>query len=176
MSTTLQRRHARWIAFPLVALLAGGIHAFGPVQQMPGKRPHAVTGSASSTAAADRLVISGSVTSTLTPTSTAPVLLVLTNGSDVPLGITGLTVQVADITAHGGGEAACDPSQFVTRQFAGRYGFHLAAGTTSSLAELGFVPAHWPQVTMRDLPTNQDGCKDVVILLRVIGTALEPTS
>jgi hypothetical protein len=176
MTKTLRRRHGRWIVLPVVALLAGGIDALGPFHQVPGMQPGAVTGTASLTAQADRFTISGRVAGPLTPTSTATVLLVVTNGSDVPLSITGLTVEVADITTSHGGEAACDPSQFAIRQFSGRYGFRVAAGTASSLAELGFPPARWPQVTMLDLPTNQDGCKNVVIRLRVSGTGLESTS
>ncbi|MDX6252394.1 MAG: hypothetical protein QOF10_5754 [Kribbellaceae bacterium] len=165
-----ESRRRTWLVLLILALLAGD--ALGPFLATPGDQP----GTASGTAEADGLSVSGKVGTPLAPTSTVPIDLVLTNSSDVPLTITGLTVQVARITAKDGAAVDCDLRQFVIRPFSGEYGFSLAAATTSSLAGLGFQSARWPHVTLLDLPTNQDGCKNVVILFRVSGTGLEPAS
>jgi hypothetical protein len=154
-----------WLILPLLALLAGD--ALGPFHSIPGTQP----GIASGTAAATGLSVSGRVGTPLTPTSTIPIELVLTNSSEVPLTITGLTVQLARISAKNGADVDCDLRQFTIRPFSGGYGFSLGAATTNSLAELGFQPARWPHVTMLDLATNQDSCKSVVIRFRVSGTA-----
>jgi hypothetical protein len=154
-----------WLILPLLALLAGD--ALGPFHAIPGTQP----GIASGTAATAGLSVSGRVGTPLAPTSTVPIELVLTNSSDVPLTITGLTVQLTRITAKNGGDVDCDLRQFRIRPFSGGYGFSLDAATTHSLAELGFQPARWPHVTMLGLATNQDGCKNAVIRFLVSGTA-----
>jgi hypothetical protein len=154
-----------WLIVPILAFLAGD--AIGPFHAIPGTRP----GMASGTASAAGLSVSGRIGTPLAPTSTVPIELVLTNSSDVPLTITGLTVQVARISEKNGGDVDCDLRQFTIRPFSGAYGFSLRAATTSSLAELGFQPARWPHVTMLDLATNQDGCKNAVIRFLVSGTA-----
>jgi hypothetical protein len=160
-------RHGRWFILAALALLAGD--TLGPFPAIPGAQAGVGTGTTSSTAKG--LTVNGRIGMPLAPASTAPIELVLTNSGDVPLIITGLTVQVARITAKNGAEADCDPRQFVIRPFSGGYGFSLAAATTSSLAELGFPAARWPHVTMLDPATNQDGCKNAVIRFLVSGTA-----
>jgi hypothetical protein len=157
-------RRGSCLILSLLALLAGD--ALDSFHSIPGFQP----GMASGTAAAG-LGVSGRIRTSLAPTATVPIELALTNSSDVPLTITGLSVRVARITARNGDAVDCDVRQFKIRPFSGGYGFSLAAATTSTLAELGFQPARWPHVTMLGLATNQDGCKNVVIRFVVSGTA-----
>ena len=45
----------------------------------------------------------------------------------------------------------------------------------ASLSELGFGRSEWPEVSMLNLPTNQDGCKGASLTLAFAGAAMEAT-
>jgi hypothetical protein len=45
------------------------------------------------------------------------------------------------------------------------------ASSTRTLAELGVPAAQWPQISIIDLPTNQDGCRTASVTLAYAGTA-----
>jgi hypothetical protein len=122
--------------------------------------------------APDAFEISGSLPVALTPGTGQPLDLTLLSRESSDLSITGLDVRLASVSASRPGSALdCSASDFSVEQFSGAPGFTLHAGSRASLGELGFGPAEWPQVAMRDLPVNQDGCKGASLTLEFSGFA-----
>jgi hypothetical protein len=119
------------------------------------------------------LVITGmTMAAPLTLDNWVPLELSLTNPNTVGLSLKRLTAQVGDIhvsAAHG----TCTAADFRIIQFSGGYGAVIAASHTSRLSELGIATARWPQLSMINLPVNQDGCKNATIALHFTGEAGE---
>ncbi|MEA2192312.1 MAG: hypothetical protein QOI73_2433 [Solirubrobacteraceae bacterium] len=115
----------------------------------------------------DPFSITGDLATNLSPGVGAPLDLVLTNPHDFDLRITALSVSVRGATTNPGcsGEAG-----YGVAQFAGTYPVVLAPGS-SRLSALVPDSSLWPQVSMRNLPTNQDACKGAVITLDYSGLA-----
>lgn len=126
--------------------------------------------------APDAFTIAGEVPVALAPGSSEPLDLTLTNLERKDLSITGLTVMLASV---GGPRSSptlpCGDRDFSVQQFSGTTGFTLPAGATTSLSQLGFTPAQWPQVAMRNLPLNQNGCQGASLVLSFSGSAGEET-
>lgn len=108
-----------------------------------------------------RFSISALATSPLHPGLTVPVDLTLANPGPRPISITRLTVAVRDRTSQPGCRGSVNYS---VRQFGGPYPLVVPPGTTT-LAALRPDPAQWPQLTMLDLPVNQDACKGAAVTL-----------
>ncbi len=106
----------------------------------------------------------------LFPGATVPVNLTLTNPNSFPLEIQELTVRVERVSVTTATD--CDPTNFRTRQFSGGYGVRLDATESTDLRRLGVDPTKWPQLTMLNLPRNQDGCKGAAVDLELRGTAI----
>jgi hypothetical protein len=125
----------------------------------------------------DAFTIAGSLPGLLTPGTGAPLDLTLTNLENTDLLITTLDVEVTTVSGpRGGSTRGCDPDDFSVQQFSGRAGFTLRASSSADLGELGFGPREWPQVSMLNLPVNQDGCKGASLSLSFSGTATEATA
>jgi hypothetical protein len=126
--------------------------------------------------APEAFVIAGTLTTPLTPGSGQPLELTLTNRESSDLAISSLLVTVADIDAPRSDPShPCDAGDFSVEQFSGAAGFTLPALGTVSLGALGFSASEWPQVSMLNLPVNQDGCKAASLSLTFAGTATEVT-
>jgi hypothetical protein len=173
-----QRPHRRGRAAITLTVLA-------PVNELPAPVPPEVPlsptpGSGSPpvgpVTAPDAFTIAGEVPAALTPGSGEPLDLTLTNLESKDLSITDLTVTV---TSVGGPRSSptlpCGDRDFSVQQFSGTVGFTLPAGETTSLSALGFAPAQWPQVAMRNLPLNQNGCQGASLVLSFSGSANEET-
>lgn len=115
--------------------------------------------------------ISGTAQAPSTPGSTVPIHLALTNPHPYPITVSALAVRVDAVANRDGGIARCAGGNFTVRQFAGGYGFVLAAARTVSLSDLGFRGPQWPQLSMINSRGNQDGCKRAIVRLAVVGTA-----
>jgi hypothetical protein len=122
----------------------------------------------------DAFTIAGSLPSPLTPGSAVPLDLILTNRESLDLSISSLDVSLASV---GGPQSdsshPCSAGDFLIEQFSGAPGAVLRGSSTASLGELGFAPAEWPQVSMLNLPVNQDGCKQASLSLSFSGSATE---
>jgi len=124
----------------------------------------------------DAFTIAGGLPDPLTPGTAAPLDLTLANQESVDLSISSLSVQVAGISGPQTDPThPCSASDFSVVQFSGAPGFTLPASSTASLSELGFTPAQWPEVSMLNLPVNQDGCKQASLSLSFSGAATEAT-
>ena len=111
--------------------------------------------------------ISGDLTTPLYPGGDAPLDLVLTNPHPFDIRVTTLSVRVRAGTTnpHCSGDA-----NFAVTQYSGGYPLVLHPGSTH-LSALVSNPASWPQVSMRNLPTNQDACKNARLSLDYEGLA-----
>ena len=116
--------------------------------------------------------ISGSLPGLLTPGAEAPLDLLLSNRQGSEITISSLSVQVGAVAGPQSDPThPCSANDFSVEQFSGATGFTLPASTSSSLSELGFAAADWPEVSMLNLPVNQDGCKQASLTLSFSGTA-----
>ena len=120
--------------------------------------------------------ISGDLTRPLEPGLAAPLDLALTNPGPAEIAISSLQVSLASVSApHADVTHPCTVDDFRVDEFSGSYGFTLGSSSTSSLSELGFPAAQWPQVAMPDRPVNQNGCKGASLTLGYTGTSTEGT-
>lgn len=120
--------------------------------------------------------IAGSLGAPLTPGTGQPLDLALTNLESTDLSISSLTVEVASVSAPESDLShTCGAGDFAVEQFSGATGFTLPALSRVSLGELGCAASELPQVSMLDLPVNQDGCKVASFSLAFAGTATEVT-
>jgi hypothetical protein len=125
----------------------------------------------------DAFTIDGALPTPLMPGTAAALDLTLVNREGTDLSISSLSVQVSSAGGPQSDPAhPCGPGDFAVDQFSGSPGFTLPASSTASLSELGFEPDEWPEVTMLNLPVNQDGCKQASLRLVFAGTATEDTS
>ena len=108
--------------------------------------------------------IAGALEGPLLPGRSQRINVQITNPTSSPITITSVT------TTLGTSSRGCDPSNFTVAQ-----GFTrpvtVGADTTSTLSSLGVDRSNWPDVTMRDTATNQDGCKQVVLEFDYQGVA-----
>ncbi|HZX01784.1 hypothetical protein [Kribbella sp.] len=116
--------------------------------------------------------ISGNLTGLLAPGVTRPLDLTLTNPNKKSLSVTNLTVALGQITrtsyavAH---NLPCGPADYRITQYGGTYPLTVPATTSAALSSLHVPQTSWPQVTMLDTATNQDGCKGATITLAYSG-------
>jgi hypothetical protein len=118
-----------------------------------------------SAAHAKQFTIAGSLDRSLSPGVSGYLNLALTNPNNQPLSITGLTV-----TVTGTSKSGCTTSNFSATQFSGVYPLTVPANATRTLSQLGLAQSIWPKVTMINLPTNQDSCKDTGLTLGYTGS------
>ena len=80
---------------------------------------------------------------------------------------------VADPTKDGRVVTGCPASQnlLVARPFSGSV--VVPGSSAKTLSALGVPQAHWPVLTMPDLPINQDACAGATFELIYLGTAAQ---
>jgi hypothetical protein len=124
--------------------------------------------------APEAFTIAGTVPVALMPGSGQPLDLTLTSLEDFDLSISSLTVTVTSVSApESDSTHTCGAEDFSVEQFSGAPGFTLPAMSTVSLSALGFAASEMPQVSMLNLPVNQDGCKSASFSLAFAGAATE---
>jgi hypothetical protein len=111
--------------------------------------------------------IAGDLKTLLYPGRGASLDLVLTNPHPFDIRVTALSVSVRPRTSNPGCSA---DANYAVRQYRGGYPLVLHPGSTR-LSELDSNSAIWPQVSMHNLPTNQDACKHARLSLDYRGLA-----
>jgi hypothetical protein len=109
--------------------------------------------------------LAGSADRPLAPGVGGFIDVAITNPNNQPLNVTNLTVSVTGTSKPG-----CATSNYSVTQFSGSYPITVPANSTRTLSQLGIAQAQRPQVTMVDLPVNQDICKSTGITLGFTGT------
>lgn len=119
-----------------------------------------------------RFSLAGDITAPLEPGVPEPLDLRITNPNSAPLILTRADVAVQAVNAPRASVALpCSPGNFGVQQLAGYLPLTIPASSTRSLSELGIPPAGWPQISLLDLPTNQDGCQGALFTLAYQGAA-----
>ena len=109
--------------------------------------------------------LAGNATSVITPGTSADVDLRITNPNPVPITVIATTTTV---TTPGGG---CGPGNFRITN-GPTHPVTVAAGSTTSLSQLGVAESDWPTVTMVDTGANQDVCQHAQLTLHYQGEAV----
>jgi hypothetical protein len=118
--------------------------------------------------------ISGDAEGLLFPGVTRPLNLVVTNPYSNAHGIDigEITISVANATVRDGQpNPACDGPTNVTVTPGSAWPVNVPRNSTRSLEQLGVAESAWPQVTMVNLPTNQDACKNTTFTFIYSGSA-----
>jgi len=108
--------------------------------------------------------ISGNVPDPLAPGITKPINLSLTNPLSRTMTVTNLGVVISHTSS-----AACATSNFLATQYTGPASLVIPANSTKTLSQLGVPSSAWPTIGMKNLPTNQDSCKNITITLGYSG-------
>jgi hypothetical protein len=118
--------------------------------------------------------ISGDAVGRLAPGVTLPVNLAFTNPFNNAQGINliDIGITVNDLTTRDGRpNPECLGSVNLFVEPGSAWKINVPRKSTVSLESLGIEEALWPQVTMRNLDTNQDACKNSVFTFSYTGTA-----
>lgn len=104
--------------------------------------------------------VSGGAISVLSPGSSSPIRISITNQNDHPVIIDRLSVTVQVKSApRATSSLPCSVDDFFVGQFAGSFPLVIPARSMTSLADLGIPQAQWPAVEMVQSSTNQNGCQ-----------------
>jgi hypothetical protein len=129
-------------------------------------------GRGTTTVALPAYQISGDVGAPLWPGVPRAIDLTITNAASLPLSVTGLAVQIANVTSPRAMPALpCSAADFAVQQYSGPYPLVIPASSTRSLKDLRIPAAAWPQVAIIDLPTDQDGCQGASLTFAYDGRA-----
>jgi hypothetical protein len=118
--------------------------------------------------------LGGDLSNSLHPGLTSPLNVRITNPGKQDLAVAGITVTVRSSTTRSGQpNPACDGTTnlVVSWQYSGPVPLKVPAGRSRTLADLGVPTSAWPQLTMPNLPVNQDACKSTTCSLSYQATA-----
>ncbi|HET6741635.1 MAG TPA: hypothetical protein VFH76_21975 [Kribbella sp.] len=116
--------------------------------------------------------ISGNLTGLLSPGATRQLDLTLTNPNKKPIAITNLTVALASVMRTATAVAQglpCGSADYRITQYAGSYPLSVPGNSGAALSGLHVPQSAWPQVTMVDTASNQDGCKGATVTFAYSG-------
>ena len=109
----------------------------------------------------------------LSPGTSLPLNLTLTNQNKKQISISNLTVTVQSVTptqeAISRGQS-CTTADYAVLQYSGGYPLALDGLATATLAGLRVAQSAQPHIVMRDTTTNQDGCKGATVNLAYSGS------
>jgi hypothetical protein len=129
-------------------------------------------GSSSTADAGAAFSITGSAAEVLEPGATQPIDLQIENPNSDSLTLSTLTTVVSGVEAPRATPALpCTTSDFAVQQYAGMLPLVIAPNSTLTLQQLGVPQSEWPQVSMLDWATNQDGCQAASLRLSYGATA-----
>jgi hypothetical protein len=116
--------------------------------------------------------IAGNLAGLLTPGTSRPLELTLTNPNKKPVAVSNLTVTVQTVTRAT--DAAmrnlpCTAADYAVTQYSGPYPLTIPGSTSAALSNLGVPAAGFPRVSMINTATNQDGCKGATLALAFAG-------
>jgi len=161
-----RRRYAIGLALAAVLALVLLLLLGGPGPTAGARDAGDGTGDAGLKDSSTSFTIEGNATEPISPGVRAPLDLTLTNPHDVPMLVTGLSVSVQEVSAPNADRVhPCAVGDFAVDQVSNGFEVTIAAGSTSTLTDLGLARAKRPHVGMLDRPVNQDGCKGATLTL-----------
>ncbi len=133
----------------------------------PAGTPNASAGGGSSTAdAGPAFTISGNPGQVLVPGVSQPIDLQIDNPNSSSLTLSTLTVELGGVDApQATPTLPCATGDFSVQQYSGLLPLVIAPNSTVNLQQLGVPQSDWPQVSMLDRATNQDGCQGASLSL-----------
>jgi hypothetical protein len=106
------------------------------------------------------VTITGNAPSPLEPGAPQPIDVVIANPNPVPLTVEKLTVAIGSLAAPLATRALpCTQGEFALQQYSGALPLTIPSRSSRSLRELGIATGEWPEISLLELPANQDGCK-----------------
>ena len=162
-----------WITLSIVSAASGSGTATGAgTGTGTGTKSATGTGTGTGNVELSPFAITGDFQGPLAPGALRAIDLQITNPNASPREVTQLTASVRALSAPQATAALpCTPSEFSVRQFSGHLPLTVPASSTRSLAELGIPAAQWPQISLIDLPTDQNGCQAASLTLAYAGVA-----
>jgi hypothetical protein len=116
--------------------------------------------------------LSGNAAAPLEPGVPEGIDLQISNPNTLPLVVAGLSASVRSVSAPNATPSLpCTLSDFSMQQYSGPLPLTVPASSTRTLAQLGVPPGQWPQVSIIDRPTDQDGCQGATVTLAYSGAA-----
>jgi hypothetical protein len=153
---TLRARHGRIVSRVVLTLTVAG----------------PLGGGGTGTAGSPPFGIAGNAAAPLEPGVPEGIDLLISNPSSKALVVTGLTAAVQSVSApNATASLPCTLSDFSTQQYSGPFPLAVPASSTRTLSQLGVAPEQWPQVSIIDRPTDQDGCQGATVTLAYSGVA-----
>lgn len=122
-----------------------------------------------------RFAIHGTLPGLLSPGTSAPIDLRLTNPHRTKIRVRELAVRVTGVHApEANVSRPCTTGDFTVAPLSSAQGpITLPASSTRTLSALGVTTSRWPRVGMANRPVNQDGCKHARLTLGFTGVATE---
>lgn len=122
-----------------------------------------------------RFTIRGTLPGRLSPGTSLPIDLRLTNPHRTKLRVRNLAVRVTGVHApEADVSRPCTTGDFTVVPLSAAQGIiTLPASSTRSLSGLGVAAGRWPRVGMINRSVNQDGCKHATLTLGFTGVATE---
>jgi hypothetical protein len=110
--------------------------------------------------------IEGDATGPIAPGVQVPIELRFINKHPSAMTISDLQVSLQSLSAPSAtAHHPCSVDDYALTQMPDRIEWSVPANTTLSLEQLGVQRQEWPQITMRDRASNQDGCKGATLTL-----------
>lgn len=150
-----------------VTILQGAPNRSGTSSNGSAAAPNPAPGNGSGTAdVGPSVLITGNAGQALEPGSSQPIDLQIENPNSGSLTITSLAVAVAGVDApRATASLPCTASDFSVQQYSGLLPLVIAPNTMVSLQQLGVPESDWPEVSMIDRASNQDGCQGASLAL-----------
>jgi hypothetical protein len=124
------------------------------------------TGTAAPSAATPDFSLTGDVRAPLEPGLAEPIDVLITNPNSVALTVNSLTVAVQAISApRATSTLPCTQADFTVQPYSGQIPLTVPAGGSESLSQLSVPTNQWPEISLADLPTDQDGCQGASLSL-----------
>jgi hypothetical protein len=110
--------------------------------------------------------ITGSPGQSLDPGESEPIDLQIENPNSAALTLNSLAVTLSGIRApRATATLPCTASDFSVQQYSGLLPLVITADTTVTLQQLGVPQSEWPEVSMLDAASDQDGCQGASLSL-----------
>lgn len=132
----------------------------------------AIATAASAAPAPRPFTIAGAPSGALSPGTSSPVDLMLTNPNDVDLTLRDLTIELTAVVPAVGATGPCTTADFEVVQLTPTE-VVMPAHTARSMTALGVAPADLPQVSMLETAQNQNGCQNAKVMLAYVANATE---
>ncbi len=145
---TVRAKHGRMLRRITLTLTVGG----------------STTSSDTTAVAIPDFSVAGNAGGPLEPGVPQGIDLRMTNPYHVPVVVSSLSASLRSVSAPNATPSLpCTLADFALASYSGPLPLTVPAGSTRSLDQLGVSPTQWPQVSIINRPTDQDGCQGATV-------------